>query len=135
MGTFTSLDEARAFFEHDRFATENGMRIDALTDTECICSVKLTEHHKNALGGVMGGVIYTLADLAFAALCNHLHRPSVALNVDLNFLSSSKGSRLVACCRCIKNGRTTGVYQVTVTDDLDKTIALFTGTAYKLSAN
>ncbi len=132
MGTFTSLEEARAFFQNDRFATENGMCIDALSDTECTCSVTLAPRHRNALGGVMGGAIFTLADLALAALSNHLYRPSVALNADLQFLASSKGERLIARAVCLKNGRTTGVYQINVSDETEKRIALITATVFKL---
>jgi len=132
MGTFQSVEEARSFFAGDRFATVNGMQLDELTDEKCVCSVELTADHRNALGGVMGGVMYTLADFAFAAASNHDHRGTVGLDCSIHYLGSTRGSRLIATAVCEKSGRTTSVYQVTVRDDLGKEIALFIGTGYKL---
>ncbi len=132
MSTFSSLDEAREYFKNDRFAAVNGMRLDELFDDGCFCSMELRDDHRNALGGVMGGVIYTLADFAFAIASNNDHSPTVALDVTINYLSSSKGTRLEAKAKRVKSGRTTSVYSVTVTDDMGKDIALFTGTGYKL---
>ena len=66
MSTFQSLDEARAYFAGDRFATENGMTLDAIGEGTAVCSVTLSPRHQNANGGIMGGVIFTLADFAFA---------------------------------------------------------------------
>ncbi len=132
MGAFRSLEEAREFFRNDRFASSNGMTLDELREGGCVCSMTLRDDHRNALGGVMGGVIFTLADFAFAVASNHDHRSTVALDVNIHFLSASKGERLRAEARCVKSGRTTGVYEITVTDDLGKTVALFVGTGYKL---
>ena len=132
MSTFSTLEEARAFFTGDRFAMHNGMHLDELTDGGCTVSMDLREEHRNALGGVMGGVIFTLADFAFAVASNNDHRSTVALDVNIHFLSGTKGQRLTAKARCVKSGRTTAVYEITVTDDTERTVALFIGTGYKL---
>lgn len=132
MSTFNNIDEAREFFKGDTFAMANGMTIDELLDDGCICSMKLRGDHRNAMGGVMGGVIFTLGDFAFAVASNNDHKGTVALSVNINYLSSSKGTKLFARSTCIKSGRTTSVYQVSITDDLGKDIALFTGTGYKI---
>ena len=66
MSTFNNVDEAREFFKGDTFATNNGMVIDELGKNYAKCSVLLNENHKNAYGKVMGGVIFTLGDFAFA---------------------------------------------------------------------
>lgn len=131
MRTFKNLEEAKQFFVKDRFATENGMTLDEIGDDWAKASVTLTERHRNAQGGIMGGVIFTLADLAFAAACNSVHSPSVAQQMSVNFLSGSRGSKLFAYAECIKDGRTSGVYNITVTDDLGRDIAFITGIAFK----
>ncbi len=131
MGSFRTLEEARAYFQNDRFASSNGMTLDELTEEGCTCSVTLRPEHYNALGGVMGGVIFTLADFAFAVASNRDHSPTVALDVNIHFLSAAKGERLTAAARRVKSGRTTSVWEITVTDDLDRTVALFVGTGYK----
>ena len=131
MSTFNTIDEARAYFEGDRFAVENGMVIDAIGEGTSTCSMDILPRHRNANGGVMGGAIFTLADFAFAAACNNVHRPTVGLQISINYLSAAKGARLIAAARCVKDGRTTCVYAIDVTDDLGRDVARFTGTGYK----
>ena len=80
----------------------------------------------------MGGVIFTLADLAFAVVANQIHSLSVASQVSIKYLSTPKGKKLIAKARSIKEGRTTTVINVDVTDDTGRYVALFTGTAFKL---
>ena len=132
MSTFSSLEDARTYFENERFAMQNGMQIDELSEDSCTCSMVIEDYHRNALGGVMGGAIFTLADLAFAVSANHDHHPTVAQNVLINYLNGSRGEVLYAKTTRVKSGRTSSVWQVSVTDDLGKDIALFTGTGFKL---
>ena len=131
MSTFKSIEEARIFFSHDLFATENGIVLDEIGDGWAKASVTLTDRHRNAQGGIMGGLIFTLADLAFAAACNSVYSPSVAQQMNINFLSGSRGSKLFAYAKCRKDGRTSGVYNIDVTDDLGRDIAQITGIAFK----
>lgn len=135
MSTFASLEEAQAYFEGDRFATENGMTLDDIGDGTAVCSMTLTARHQNANGGVMGGAIFTLADFAFAAAVNNVHRPTVAQQVSINYFSPPKGRRLIARAHQRKDGRTTCVYIVDVTDDTGRDVAQFIGTGYKLTPN
>ncbi|MBR2526863.1 MAG: PaaI family thioesterase [Blautia sp.] len=132
MATFKTLEEAKEFFQKDRFASDNGMHLDEMEDDGCICSMTLTEGHRNAYGGVMGGVIFTLADFALAVTANQIHSLSVAQQVSINYLNAPKGDRLIAQAKCIKNGRTTSVINVMVKDNLDRQVAQFVGTAFKL---
>ena len=132
MAVFRDLEDARAYFEGDRFAVENGMRIDEIGDGTSVCSMTIEKRHLNANGGVMGGAIFTLADFAFAAAANNRHRPTVAQQVSVNFMSGSRGSRLIARAKCRKDGRTTCVYNIDVTDDAGRDVAQFIGTGYKL---
>ena len=126
------LEEVRTIFADDRFATENGAMIEAIGDKYAKCSVTITDSHRNAMGAVMGGVYFMLADFAFAVASNNAYKPTVALNVNINFLSSSKGSHLTAIAKCVKDGRTTAVYNVMITDEYGKEVAMFIGTGYKL---
>ena len=132
MGTFATLQEAQEYFTGDRFATENGMTIKALGEDFSETEMTLSEHHKNANGGVMGGVIFTLADFAFAVCVNQIHKPTVAQQVSINYRGAPKGTRLFAKAVCRKNGRTSTIVNVDVTDDTGRDIAQFTGTGFKL---
>ena len=125
-------EEARDYFSKDRFATENGMAIDELDGEHAVTSLTISSRHKNAFGGVMGGAIFTLADFAFAALTNDRERVVVAQQVSINYLSPVKGNRLVATARYRKDGRSSCVVNVDVTDDTGRDIAQFVGTGFKL---
>ncbi|MBP5791174.1 MAG: PaaI family thioesterase [Kiritimatiellae bacterium] len=127
------MEEARDYFSKDRFATENGMVLDERGEGFALCSMVVGERHKNAYGGVMGGAIFTLADFAFAALTNDRERVTVAQQVSINYLNAPKGGKLLAKARYIKDGRSSCVAVVDVTDDTGRHIAQFTGTGFKLS--
>ena len=132
MSTFSSLEEARAFFVKDRFATENNMTLEALTEDGAVCAMQITERHLNAEGHLMGGAILALADFTFAVASNNAHRPSVAQQVSLSFLNASKGKQLISTASCIKSGRTSCVYSIRIKDDLGKEIAQAMITGFKL---
>ena len=132
MGTFNSIEEAREFFKGDKFATNLGVHIDELNDDSCQCSLMLDDGHKNAVGGVMGGVMFTLADFSFAVLSNHLHSPTVAQQVSVNYLSAPKGEKLTAKAICKKNGRSSSIINVDIVDDTGRDIVQFIGTGFKL---
>lgn len=134
MGTFASLEDARRYFEMERFATGNGMCLEELSEIRAVCSMKITEKHLNALNGVMGGAIFTLADFASAALANHLHSPTVAQQASMNFLNGVKGTRLTATATCRKNGRSSMVTMVEVKDDTGREIAQLVMTSFKLNS-
>ena len=132
MGTFLNIEEAREHFKKDKFASFSGMVVDELTDDYAVCSVDIKEVHQNAYGGIMGGAIFTLADLAFAALSNNIHHPTVAQQVSINYLSSVKGSKLIARAEVKKDGSRTITINVDITDDTGRAVAQFIGLGFKL---
>ena len=132
MVNFNSVDEAKEFFYKDKFAVNTGITLDELTEDEAICSLKLTDEHRNAYGGVMGGVIFTLGDFAFAVLSNQIHQITVAQQVDIHYLSAPKGDKLIARATCRKDGRTSSIVNVDISDDLGRDVAQFIGTGFKL---
>lgn len=134
MSGITGIDAARAYFEGDRFAVNAGITIDEVAPGYAVCHFDITPEHLNAENGVMGGAIFTLIDLAFAAAANTIHLPTVAQQVSMNFLSGSRGATLTATARCRKDGRNTGVYNVDVVDDLGRDIAQAVVTGFKLQS-
>ena len=132
MSHFSSLQDARAYFSRDYFAMDNKMTLQALTEDGAVCAMQVTERHQNAEGGLMGGAILALADFTFAAAANNAHHPTVAQQVSLNFLNASKGKKLVAAASCLKSGRTSCVYAISIKDDLGRDIAQAMFTGFKL---
>ena len=84
------------------------------------------------MGAVMGGVIFTLADLAFAVSANNDHHPTVSMTSTVHFLSPVRGKQLYARTRRVKTGRNSAVWEVEIRDELGTNIALLTGTGFKL---
>lgn len=126
-----TMEEIRAMFQADRFATENGAVIDEVGDHYAKCSLTLQPRHRNAMGAVMGGVSFTLADFAFAVASNWQEIGTVSLQSNIAYLGSVKGQRLLAEAICIKNGRTTSYYRIEVADDLGNLVAVVTTTGYR----
>lgn len=118
-------------FENDRFATENGAVIEEVDDHYARCTLRVEERHRNAMGAVMGGVYFTLADFAFAVAANWQEIGTVSLTSDIAYLGTAKGDRLTAEAVCVKNGRTTSYYRIEVKDELGKLAAIVNTTGYK----
>ncbi|MDR2922501.1 MAG: PaaI family thioesterase [Treponema sp.] len=123
------LEQVRNYFRNDRFATENGMVIDSVTEDCVVCGMELRAEHRNAAGGVQGGAIFTLADLAFAVHCNlamvcgEAVKLTVGQSCSISFLKPAKGRRLTATSTCVSKGRSISVYRIRVEDDLGVVIA------------
>ena len=118
-----TLERVRETFRGDRFATEMGAVIDELGDHYSKCSLVLNEHHRNAVGGIMGGVYFTLADFAFAVASNWQQAGVVGLNCDASFIGGPKTERIIAEAKLIKDGRTICCYNVDIRDELGNPVA------------
>ncbi len=128
-----TLEQARNFFQGDIFATSvTGAHIDDCGPNYARCSLTLREDHRNAAGQIMGGVLFTLADFAFAVAANNQGPLTVTAVSQISFLSAARGTRLVAETRLIKDGRRTCYFQVDITDDLGTLVATVSSTGMHL---
>ena len=125
-------DQIEAVFANDRFATQAaGCRVVEGGRGRAVCEMELGNIHRNAMGNVMGGAIFTLADFALAVCCNVGEAPAVSVDSSVSFFRATKGAKLTAVATCDKPGRHLGFYTVAVTDDLGKDIARMTATCYR----
>ncbi|WP_165191476.1 hydroxyphenylacetyl-CoA thioesterase PaaI [Caulobacter soli] len=91
-------------------------------------SMSVTAAMLNGVGCAHGGVIFTLADTAFAYACNSRNIANVAQQASIAFLNPAfEGERLVADAREVAVEGRTGVYGVTVTSADGRVIASFNG--------
>ncbi len=127
-----TLEEIRTYFRNDRFASAAGCEIEEVGEKYAKCSLLLSDLHRNALGGVMGGAIFTLADLAFAVATNWEKPGTVAISSNIAYLSAPRGTCLTAEAECIKDGRTTCYYRIPVKDELGTPVAELTVTGFHL---
>ena len=122
------LEQIRATFAADRFATDAaGCEIRLAEPGHAICAMTLQAHHCNAAGTPQGGALFTLADFAFAVAVNAFAETvTVSLQHDITFLSPAKGKEVLAEASCVRSGRSTCFYNVTLTDELGTEIANMT---------
>ena len=78
------LEELRKFFENDHFAMNAGCRIDEAGSGWSVCSMNVTDAHRNAFGMIMGGAMVTLADFAAAVIGNRPGKYTTANSVTTN---------------------------------------------------
>ena len=129
----TPLEEVQRVFRNDRFATDAcGCRVVEASRGHAVCEFDITPGHRNETGGVMGGAIFTVADLAFAVASNVGEPVTVSVSSSIEFMSAAKGEKLIATADVDKNGRTLGFYNCLVTDELGTPVARVTQTAMHL---
>jgi acyl-CoA thioesterase len=86
----------------------------------------------NGFGIAHGGIAFSLADSAFAFACNNRNNLSVALDTTISFLKKVQaGDELFAEATELHNGRSTGVYLITVINQRYEQVAVFKGTCFR----
>jgi acyl-CoA thioesterase len=118
--------------KHDLFSQWLGIHV--LDIKEGYSKIKMTvrEEMINGFGIVHGGIAFSLADSAFAFACNNRNVLSVALDTSINFLKPVHvGDVLIAEAKELHNGKSTGLYHVTITNQKDHVVAVFKGTCYR----
>lgn len=125
------LAELRAYFGDDNFATRMlGIEIEAADAEGAVCSLELKPEHYNSQGTAQGGAIFTLADFAFAVASNARAKGTVTLQAAIHYLRPGTGARLRAVARRVGGGAKTCVYEVRVSDEAGRGVALMTATGY-----
>lgn len=129
-----TLDRARAFFAKDRFAAGSGMIIEDAAPGHALVSLTLTDRHRNAVGGVMGGVLLTMADFS-CAVASHFGPGAgqhVSADAHVSFLNPCRGQTLRAEATRLKGGKKLSWYEVLIRDEGDTLIARAAFTMYRV---
>jgi acyl-CoA thioesterase len=117
----------------DQFAELLGVQVLHRSFDEARCKLNIKDEHMNALGGVHGGVIFSLADIAFAMACNAGDAPYTGLQADIRYMSGAKDRVLFATATKVSSSKKFAHYEVLITDGLNNRVALFTSTCYRLA--
>lgn len=118
--------------ENDQFS--QWLDIKVLEIKEGYSKIKMVVRKEmiNGLGVVHGGIAFSLADSAFAFACNNRNNLSVALDVTITFTKTVHiGDILTAEAKEVHNGKSTGVYLVTIVNQKGEQVALFKGTCFR----
>jgi acyl-CoA thioesterase len=119
---------AEAMWSTDRASQALGMRIlEVRPGTARLC-MTIRPDMTNGHGICHGGYMFLLADSAFAFACNSRNQKTVAAGAEIHFVSSSReGDLLTAEAQEQHLGGRSGIYDVRVTDQTGRTVALFRG--------
>ncbi|MDR0988157.1 MAG: PaaI family thioesterase [Prevotellaceae bacterium] len=120
------------FFKNDRFATDAGVELLEMKEGFARARLTIRPQHLNAGGRTQGGAVFTLADLALAAAANSHGTLAFSLSSTITFLrASGPGDTLTANAQECYVGRTTGYYQIEVTNQKGELIASFTSSVFR----
>ena len=125
------MNDTEVLMGNDRFAKDNGIRLEKVADGYAKATMEVTPRHLNGVGIVQGGAIFTLADLAFAAAANSHENVAVAINVNISFLKASTCGTLTAEANEQFVNAKLGSCSVNVTDESGDLIAVFQGMVYR----
>ena len=122
---------AKALWSGDRASEALGMQIVSVGEGQSDVSMMVRPDMANGHALIHGGMVFTLADSAFALACNSRNQQSFAMSCSIDFIRPAMvGDVLTARAREQSHTRSSGFYEVTVTNQHDKVIAHFRGRSF-----
>jgi acyl-CoA thioesterase len=116
----------------DLFSQWLGIKVLDVKEGYSKIQITLRDEMINGFGIIHGGIPFSLADSAFAFACNNRNNLSVALDTSITFTKATKpGDTLIAEAKELHNGRSTGLYLITITNQHQEQVALFKGTCFR----
>lgn len=123
---------AEKLLANDPFSQWLGISIIDVKEGYCKIQMTLRAEMMNGFGIAHGGVAFSFADSALAFSCNNRNNLSLAQDNSINFLKPGKvGDILIAESKELHNGRSTGLYLITIHNQHGDQIALFKGTCFR----
>ena len=125
---------AAAMWSRDRAAQALGLKIVRVQPGAALLTMLVRGDMVNGHHICHGGMIFSLADTAFAYACNSYNKNTVASACHIDFLAPAKeGETLEAEAVERSAAGRTGVYDITVRTTSGKTVALFRGKSYRIN--
>jgi acyl-CoA thioesterase len=121
------------FFQRDAIAQFLGIELLELDRGYAEIRMQVQDRHRNLFGIVHGGVIFSLADVAFGLAGNAEGIPSVAIDATISYMKSIRSGILCAEAQEYASWGRVASYRVVVTDQDGEPVALFQGMAYRKS--
>ncbi|WP_299784844.1 hydroxyphenylacetyl-CoA thioesterase PaaI [uncultured Marivita sp.] len=119
---------AQTMWDQDHASQWLGMELIAASEGRAVLELTVAQHHCNGHGMCHGGVIFALADSAFAFACNSRNQATVAQHNVISYIASGRlGDRLRAEATEISLRGRSGITDVTVTNQTGTVIAEFRG--------
>jgi phenylacetic acid degradation protein PaaD len=124
----TAKQCAKAMWAGDAASKALDIKIEIREAGSATAHMRIREDMINGFDVCHGGLIFTLADTAFAFACNAYDRVTVAASGSIEFIRPARlGDKLSATAREEYRGSRSGYYAVEVQNDLGELVALFRG--------
>ena len=122
--------------EKDLFSQWLGIKIIDIKEGYSKIKITLRKEMINGFDVIHGGIAFSLGDSAFAFACNNRNNLSMALDTSINFTKATKpGDTLTAEAKELHNGRSTGLYLITIINQNGEQVAVFKGTCFRTGKN
>lgn len=125
------MEDMQAFSARDAFARELGIELVSASPGAAKVRLALGPQHLNSVGVAHGGVVFTLADVAFSVASNSRGGIAVAIDAHINYFKGVSGGVLYAEAREEFLHHKLAAYAITVTDDKGDKVAAFQGMVYR----
>ena len=127
---------AEIMWPDDQAARGLGMTIVAVGPGTATLTMTVRQDMVNGHGNCHGGFIFAVADSTFAYACNSFNHHAVAAGVDINFLAPAHlGDLLTASGHARHQGGRSGVYDIEVTNQDGRLVAVFRGRAARVKGH
>ena len=127
------LEKLREKFNYDPYSKLLGIELLEVKEGYGKASLTIRDDMLNFHGVAHGGLIASLADVAFAAASNSHNRRALALNLNINYRRPAKaGDTLIAEAFEESLGKTTALYKIIVRDSRGDIIAVCQGLVYRM---
>ena len=121
----------REMMRRDRASAMLGMIVERDDPGYAVVSMLLRDDMMNGHDITHGGLVFALADTAFAISCNDDVTVTVAAGADITFLKSTTTGQTLTATAVRRSGRgRTGLYDVTVVDETGDVVAEFRGRSF-----
>jgi acyl-CoA thioesterase len=118
--------------QNDLFSQWLGIEVLAIKEGYSKIKMTVRKEMINGFGIVHGGIAFSLADSAFAFACNNRNTLSVALDTAINFIKPVHiDDVLTAEAKELHNGKSTGLYHITISNQKEHIVAVFKGTCFR----
>ena len=125
----------QALYDTDRASQAFGIDVVSVAPGRCVVRMTVRAEMTNGHGTCHGGLIFTLADSAFAFACNSGGETTVAAAADIEFLAAARaGDELTASAVEVWRGGRSGLFDIVVTNQSGQRIALFRGRSHRIGA-
>ena len=124
---------AASMYARDRASQMMGMRIVRVGPGHAELAMTVRADMVNGHGVCHGGMVFALADSAFAFACNSYNESTVAAAATIDFLAGAReGDELTAEAGELWRTRRNGIYEISVCNQRGERIALFRGRSYRI---